>query len=210
MQSGSVIWKFKSTGIQAFPKGEFAGNPVIAGGMVFAGARDYNLYAIDIKTGRCNWMKSFPKGWAFPLTLNDSVLLVGTSEDRTLYAFDIRTGVEEWKTEAGFNIFGGVALQGKNGCFSTLAGKLTSIDLSTGKINWTIESESYLQNHKAYLKEEGHFRDDIARIIRTSVDLMEMYGKLGGVFSTPVISEGKLVVAGYDGWIYCYSIVPVK
>lgn len=210
IQTGQVIWKFKSTGKQFFPKGEFAGNPVTAGGMVFAGARDYNLYAIDIKTGTCNWMKSFPKGWSFPLTVNDSVLLVGTSEDRTLFALDIRTGIELWKTDAGFNIFGGVAISGKNGCFSTLAGKLTGVDLSTGKINWTLDSDGFLQNHLHYMKENGHFRDDISKIIRTPLDLMDMYKKLGGVFSTPVIYIDKLIVTGYDGWIYCYSITPSK
>jgi outer membrane protein assembly factor BamB len=209
-QTGNFLWKFRSAGIYSFPKGEFAGNPVAAGGMVFAGARDYNLYGVDVKTGRCNWMKQFPKGWAFPLTVYDSVLYAGTSEDHQLFAFDIRSGKELWKADAGFNIFGSMIIEKKTGIFGTLAGKVMAIDLVSGKFLWTVDLEGFTKNQKIYLKEDGKYRDDIGDVVRTPNDLLKMYERLGGIFGSPVVYEDKLVVAGYDGWVYCFTINPNK
>ena len=133
-QTGSLAWKFKTTGKYSFPKGEVMGNPVVVSGMVLAGARDNNLYAIDVRDGYCNWIKSFPFGLALPVTVNDSVVYVGISDDRKLFALDIRSGREIWAADAGFNIFGGCAIGKKMGYFGTLAGKVHGIDLTTGKI----------------------------------------------------------------------------
>src|SRR5687768_9398313 len=83
-ENGSLIWQFKTTGHRYFPRGEINGSPVIHRDKVIFGARDYNLYALDLEAGYCHWMKTFPQGWALPVTANDSVLYVGTSDDRML------------------------------------------------------------------------------------------------------------------------------
>jgi hypothetical protein len=173
--------------------------------MVMAGARDYNFYAVDALGGHCNWMKQFPKGWAIPATLNDSVVYVGTSDDRQLFALDVRTGREIWRADAGFNIFGGCAIGNRTGYFGTLAGKVYGIDLTNGRITWTIELEGYTANHLAWLKPDDSYRDDIRRLIKTPIDMLVMYRQLGGVFGSPAIGGKRLVVAGYDGWVYCFQ-----
>jgi eukaryotic-like serine/threonine-protein kinase len=205
IKTGNLVWKFKTTGKNSFPKGEVTGNPVVAGGMVIAGARDYNLYALDVRGGFTNWMKQFPSGWALPVTLNDSVIYVGTSDDRTLFAYDLHTGGEVWRADAGFNVFGGCAIGGKMGYFGTLAGKVHGIDLTTGKVAWTIKLDSYKSNHLSWLKADDTYRADITKLIRTPLDVLAMYRDLGGVFGTPALDIEHIVVAGYDGWVYCYS-----
>lgn len=205
-QNGSLIWKFKTTGRFSFPKGEVSGNPVYAGGMIIAGARDYNIYALDVKTGTCNWMKTFPKGWAFPVTVKDSVVYVGTSDDRSLYCLDLRSGNELWKADAGFNVFGNITTIGDYGILGNLAGKLMIFDLKNEKLLAGFELDSYKKNGKKYLKENDKFRDDIGKILKTPYDMLKMYQDLGGIFGSPVFVGDKAVVAGYDGWVYCFSI----
>jgi outer membrane protein assembly factor BamB len=208
IKTGTLEWKFKSTGNYIFPKGEFMGNPVVASGMVFSGARDFNFYAVDQRGGYANWMKQFPQGWALPVTANDSILYVGTSDDRALYAYNIISGKEMWKTQAGFNILGGCAFGKTTGYFATLSGKVIGIDLKTGKIIWTIESESYKKNHLTYLNPDDSYRNDVGKLIKTPLDMLEMYRQLGGVFGKPAAAGDQMIVAGYDGWIYCYSKSP--
>ncbi len=203
--SGTLLWKFKTTGNHAFPDGEIAGNPVAAAGMIIFGARDYSLYAVDVRTGTCNWHRQFPYGWSLPVTVNDSVLYVGTSDDRTLFALDIRTGAEVWKRKTGFNVLGGVAVNGLSGYFGTLAGKIIALDLTNGTPIWYTDLDSYSANYSNWMKDGGAFRDDIGKIIRTPLDMIRMYEDLGGVFCTPSLVEDKLIVAGYDGWVYCLS-----
>ncbi len=205
IRTGNLAWKFKTTGKYSFPKGEVTGSPVVAGGMVFAGARDNNLYAVDMRGGYCNWMKQFPAGWALPITVNDSVIYVGTSDDRSFFAFDIRTGTQLWRAPLGFNIFGGCAIGKKMGYVATLAGKVHGVDLTTGEIAWTIELDSYIANHLKWLKKNDTYRADISKLIGTPSDMLVMYGQLGGIFGTPAVDIDHLVVAGYDGWVYCFS-----
>jgi outer membrane protein assembly factor BamB len=205
IKTGNLVWKFKTTGNYGFPKGEVSGNPVVIGGNVFVGTRDYNLYAVDVRGGFSNWLKQFPLGWGLPVTANDSVIYVGTSDDRVLMALDNRTGMEYWKIDAGFNVLGGMAIGSEMGYFGTLAGKLKGIDLRTGKVKWTIELDSYLANRTKWLKEKDAFRSDIGQLVRTPLDMLRMYKDLGGIFSKPATFENKIVVAGYDGWIYCFS-----
>jgi len=204
-RTGNLVWKFKTTGNAFFPKGEVMGDPVVAGGIVLAAARDFNLYAIDVKGGHCNWLKQFPKGWALPVTFNDSIIYVGASDDRTLFALDIFSGREIWKADAGFNVFGGCALGSKIGYFGTLAGKVHGVDLTTGKILWTIELDGYKTHHLTWLKPDDSYREDIGSLIRTPLDMLRMYRELGGIFGTPAVEGERLVVAGYDGWVYCFA-----
>ncbi len=205
LHTGSLVWKFKSTGNAYFPKGEVMGNPVTVYGMVIAGARDYNLYAVDGRGGFCNWMKTFPAGWALPITVNDTVVYAGTSDDRTLFAFHAVNGSEIWKTDAGFNIMGGMAIGKYFGYFGTLAGKLHAIDLRTGKIAWTVQTDSYSNNSQKWLKPDDKYRDDIGKLIKTPPGILNLYRDLGGIFGKPALSGNRIIFAGYDGWIYCFK-----
>jgi outer membrane protein assembly factor BamB len=205
INTGSLAWKFKTTGRYSFPKGEVMGNPVIAGGTVIFGARDYNLYAVDTRGGFCSWMKQFPYGWALPVTVNDSVVYVGTSDDRTIYAFNIQTGQEVWKAPIGFNVLGGCAVGKKVGYFCTLAGKVNGLDLATGQLLWSLELDSYKANHLKWLKPDDSYLDNIGKLIKSPTEILSIYKDLGGIFGTPALGVDQLVVAGYDGWVYCFS-----
>jgi len=76
----------KSLGQRFFPKGEMQFSPVVAGGIVLTGSRDFNLYAIDAEKGYCRWNKQYPRGWAPVITAthHDSAVLAGTSDDKVL------------------------------------------------------------------------------------------------------------------------------
>ena len=205
INTGSLVWKFKTTGKYSFPRGEVTGNPVVARGMVFAGARDYNFYAIDQRGGYVNWMKQFPYGWSLPVTVNDSAIYVGTSDDRSLCAFDIRSGREYWRCGPLFNIFGGCVVGNQQAVFGTLAGKVYAVNLTTGKVVWTIELDSYKANHLKWLKADDSYRDDMASLISTPHDMLKMYEQLGGIFGAPAMETFNMVVGCYDGTIYCFS-----
>ena len=201
-QTGALHWKFKSTGQRFFPKGEVMGNPVAAKGLVMVGTRDFNFYAIDENSGYCHWIKTFPKGWALPITPNDSVIYLGTSDDRQLLAIDIVSGKVHWKADAFFNIFGGMAQGRTMGYFGTLKGQLLGVDLKTGAVKWTFTNDASRTHQANYFKVTGDYRDDIGRLLPFPEDQLNMYQQLGAVFSTPALSDDLLVVTCYDGTVY--------
>lgn len=202
-QTGLLIWKFKSTGQLYFPKGEVMGNPVAVGNIVFVGTRDFNFYAIDVNGGYCRWMKTFSRGWALPVTPNDSVIYLGTSDDRELLALDAKTGNLHWKLDAKFNIFGGLARSNSMGYFGTLMGKLMAIDLKVGTVKWTWSTEGYDTNKKLYFKNDDTYRDDIGDILGTGDNVLRMYYNLGAIFSKPTVTNDAIYLTSADGYIYC-------
>lgn len=203
-QSGALIWKFKTVGHRYFPNGEVMGNPVVSKNQVFIGARDYNFYAIEVNTGYCHWNKQFPKGWALSATiLKDSILYLGTSDDYVMIAMDPRFGTESWRTVVKYNIFGGMALSESMGYVGTLMGKVFGIDLKTGAVKWTFEGEGYKNNKKRFFDKDDKHPESVLAKFDNFDEVLKMYHDLGGIFSTPVVTDDQLLFAGADGYIYC-------
>ena len=203
--TGALIWKFKSTGHRFFPRGEVTGNPVVVDGSVLVGARDYNFYAIDVNGGYCRWLKQFPKGWALPVTPKGTTIYLGTSDDRQLLAIDPGSGEVQWTMNAGFNIFGGCALDDTKGYLGTLIGKVICFELGTGTVRWSFYVDGYRENHLKYFKPDDSYRDDIGTIIRSNEDILGLYYDVGAVFSTPALWNGRVIVTSTDGTIYCLA-----
>jgi outer membrane protein assembly factor BamB len=201
--TGELDWKFKSVGHYYFPKGEFQGSPVAHGSLVFVGARDFNLYALNKEMGFCHWNKSFTRGWALANVVYDTTLYIGTSDDRLLIAARPSSGREYWKTNLSFNIFGKIAVADTIGYVGTLMGKLFSIDVRNGTILSTFATDGYEANHLKYFKPDDSFRDDIFEIVKSDEAFIDVEYEIGAFFSTPAISGEFLIVTSADGTVCC-------
>jgi outer membrane protein assembly factor BamB len=206
-RDGSLVWRFKSVGQRFFPRGEMQFSPTVAGGIVFVGSRDFNLYAIDAEKGYCRWNKQYPRGWAPVITRTpgDSSVLVGTSDDKVLLSLRCEDGKELWRADVRFNVFGACALS-EGMCYTaTLMGKLYGIDLRTGRIAWAVGTESYKRNGAKYLKADDSYRDDIHSIIHTQEEYLAALNDMGAIYSSPAIDGQHIVVSSTEGTIYCWT-----
>ncbi|WP_234425718.1 protein kinase domain-containing protein [Streptomyces kebangsaanensis] len=82
-------WAFRTGGI-------VDSSPVVAGGVVYVGSSDYNLYAVDAATGKRHW--AFPTSNAVMYSspaVADGTVYVG-SRNHNLYAVDAATGKQRW------------------------------------------------------------------------------------------------------------------
>lgn len=200
--NGQLIWKFKSVGHQYFPMGEMQGSPAAAFGTVLIGSRDYNFYALNANLGYAKWNKKFEAGWALSASVKDTVVYVGTSDDRILLALDLRNGQELWRRDVKFNIFGGCAFTNKMVYVGTIWGKLFGLDQKTGDIRWVFETDGYRTNKSRYYKPDDTFRDDIGKILRSPAEFIGAEYKMGGIFSTPAISNKWMIVTTTEGMVY--------
>lgn len=206
---GQLIWKFKSIGHRYFPNGEMQFSPVVANGLVFTSGRDYNLYALDAEKGYAHWNRVFPRGWApviTPSPANDSVVYIGTSDDYLVLCLNSINGRELWKANVKFNVFGACSFRGDTGYASTLMGKCFSFNRKTGELLEQFTSDSYREHRLEYFKPDDTFRDDIFSILHSNEDLIEAEYKVGGFYSTPVITGEYLLLSSTDGTLYCYSL----
>ena len=203
ISDGSLIWKFKTVGQMYFPKGEVQGSPSLSDDLIFIGARDYNFYAIDKKKGYCHWNKVFKKGWVLTSMINDTALYIEGADERIISAVNPQTGKEYWKRDMEFLMFGRPAFSGTFLYTGTTIGKLHAMDKLTGNEVWTFSTDGYLNNRMKYFKDDDSYRDDIYSIIKSNEQFLEVEMELGGIFSTPVITNGYLVFTSTEGIVYC-------
>ena len=201
--TGELIWRFKTIGHRYFPVGEVQGSPSVFKELVFIGARDYNVYALDQNKGFSHWNKAFTNGWGLSNNIHDTVLFTGSADERVLIASDPETGREYWKRNMEFLVFGNNAYSENMLYLGTTNGKLHGIKKTTGETIWSFETETYQENRYKYFKPDDSYRDDIYSIIRSNEEFLDVECELGGIFSTPVISEGLILFTSTNGKLYC-------
>jgi len=89
----------------------------------------------------------------------------------------------------------------------TTIGKLHGIDLKTGEKIWTYATDGYKANHLKYFRVDDSYRDDIYSIIKSNEHFLAVEEELGGIFSSPALSEGYLVFTSTEGAVYCLKKV---
>jgi outer membrane protein assembly factor BamB len=201
--NGSLLWKFKTIGHRFFPKGEVQGSPAVTKGLVIIGARDYNVYALDQNKGFSHWNKAFRLGWVLMNTVHDSVVHMAGADERVLIAVQPATGVEYWKKKMEFLVFGNNAYSETMMYVGTTIGKLHGINAKTGDKVWTFNTDGYQANRLKYFKEDDSYRDDIYTTVKSSEHFLEVEYELGGIFSTPAITNEKIVFTTTEGTVYC-------
>lgn len=203
ISTGELKWKFKTVGHKYFPKGEVQGSPSTFKNLVFIGARDYNVYAIDQEKGFCHWNKAFTRGWGLCNNINDSTLYIGSADERVLISAIPESGKENWRKNMEFLVFGNNAYSENMMYVGTTIGKFHGIDIKTGNNRWSFETESYILNRSKYFKPDDSYRDDIYSIIKSNEHFLEVECELGGIFSTPAITENQIIFSSTNGTIYC-------
>lgn len=203
ISDGSLLWKFKTVGHMYFPIGEVQGSPSLREDLVYIGARDYNFYALDKEKGYCHWNKVFKKGWVLTSILNDTVLYLEGADERIISAVNPLTGKEYWKRDMEFLMFGRPAFSKTMLYTGTTIGKLHAMNKLTGIEVWTFSTDGYKNNRLKYFNDDDSYRDDIYSIIKSNEHFLEVEMELGGIFSTPAISNGYLVIASTEGIVYC-------
>ncbi|UEG51281.1 PQQ-binding-like beta-propeller repeat protein [Ferruginibacter lapsinanis] len=203
-KTGDLAWKFKSVGYKYFPKGEMQGTPLVVNDVIVVGSRDYNLYGINKTGGYCEWNRKFPKGWAMGSpAFNNSVVFVGTSDDYEMHAIDPATGLSKWKTNVKFNIFGSTSFTRSMLYFGTLMGKLFALDEKTGNIEWSFSTPGYKKNRSTFFTDRDELKENIfGTVIKKNEDFLSMYITLGGIFSTPAITDDQIIFTSLDGNMY--------
>ena len=139
----------------------------------YVGSRDYNLYALDARTGRLRWKFFDTDSWIVSSpAVSGGTIYVGGSDSHRFYAIDERTGAKMWEYHAPSNVFTSPAVSGDTvyfGCGdiyrSKSPGYVFALDAGTGKERWQFKVE-------------------------------------GNVYSSPVLDGGVLYFGSEDGNLY--------
>jgi len=233
--TGKEKWNFKTAGETRFtapgihggtPRTEmmadvfdmFLSSPVIAGGAVYFGSGDHNVYALDIETGALRW--TFRTGnvvHASPAVSN-GVVFIG-SWDRNMYAINAATGKEIWKFQTGndtviynqIGIASSAAVAGGVVYFGCRDGHFYAVDAKTGaqkwshdnKMGWVIASPA-VRNGIVYFPTSDGTRfkalDAATGALKYSVENKAVS------FSSPAVVNDVVYFGSSDGWLHAVDI----
>jgi len=184
-----VKWKFHT-------HGEVNSSPAIAGGVIFVGSDDGNLYAIDQQTGAQKWQFATKSRIPSSPAVSRGIVYF-SSYDGTFYAVDAASGKLVWKfRNPGERRFAATHLHGSipvgetmpdpfdvylsspvvwNGAvyFGSGDGNIYSLDAATGSLRWKFQT------------------GDV-------------------VHASPAIADGRLYIGSWDSYFYALDALTGK
>jgi eukaryotic-like serine/threonine-protein kinase len=228
---GRLKWQYKTAGEHRFtapgihgaapstemmpdPYDTFLSSPAVAGGLVYFGSGDSNVYALDAASGSLRWkVQTGNVVHSSPAVWHDTVY-VG-SWDSYLYALNAETGAVKWKFKTGddeqnhnqVGIASSPAVADGAVFFGCRDGHLYAVDAVTGKerwnhdnkMGWIIASPAVLDGVVYFPTSDGtKFK---ALEAKTGKLLYELMNKTIA-FSSPAVAAGVVYFGTFDGWVH--------
>jgi eukaryotic-like serine/threonine-protein kinase len=227
--TGALVWKFTTAGERRFsgkhlhgaepaaevmpdPFDVFLSSPAIAGGLVYFGSGDGNVYALDAATGTLRW--KFHTGdvvHASP-AVAAGTLYVG-SWDSYFYALDAASGRERWRFKTGEdpNINNQVGIQSSavvaDGVvyFGCRDSHVYALDAASGAQRWAFSTgESWVISSPAVRDGKVYFATSDSGLVQaldaaTGAPVFALSFKRWPFFSSPSLAGGFLYIGSEQG-----------
>ena len=200
-QTGAVIWIYTKA------DGFFLAKAAEADGVVYAPCNDGSLYALD-NYGNLLW--KFDTGhylWSQPQIVDDVIYL--GSMDHFVYAIS-KDGEEIWSKELGGAIVASPKVNAEANALyiGSMDNQMVALDLSTGNILWTYDTESSLWGESLLVENTLYFADSGGQIYALDVetgDAIWMTEYSGNVIGGLAPMEDGFVMATEEGVVKAFN-----
>jgi outer membrane protein assembly factor BamB/tRNA A-37 threonylcarbamoyl transferase component Bud32 len=190
------IWVFQC-------EDEIRGTPHYAGGMLYAGCYDNNLYALDGANGEFQWKYATDGGVVSRPTTIDDVVFFG-SEDKCLHAVHARTGKMVWiyPTEGRIRSSGrlsdGYVFIGSDDKY------LHAINQANGRNIWRFDAGDEIRSSPFVMNDLLYFGTEGGELICTNFqgDAKWRFKAKRGITSSPWVQDNMVFFNSMDGFMY--------
>jgi len=180
--------------------GSVDSSPAVAGGVVYVGSADGNVYALDAASGTKKWAYQTRGEIGSSPAVAGGVVYVG-SEDGTLYALDATSGTKKWAYHTGNFVGSSPAVVGGMVYVGSHDGTLYALEATTGARKWTywtrgpMFSSPEVANGVVYV---GASWGNVYALDAASGTQKWSY-HTGGIDSSPAVVNGVVYVSCIDG-----------
>ncbi len=195
-------------------------SPVVVSGVVYVGATDHNVYAIDAGSGEKKWTFQTGSSVNSSATVIDGVVYV-SSQDGNVYAIDAQSGEKKWAFQAGNSassspggpppppvsssptVVGGVVYVG------SLDTNVYAIDAQSGQKKWSFQTGFFVVSSPAVadgVVYVGSFDHNVYAIDARSGEKKWSFQTGDIVHSSPVVVDGVVCVGSFDGDVYAFGL----
>ena len=184
-----VKWKFHTDG-------RVFSSPAVAGGVVYAGSSDGNLYAVDLQSGSLKWKFPTNSRVASSPAVDGGVVFFA-SYDGNFYAVDTATGKKKWSFKtAGERRFAGKHLHGSAPIAETMPDPFDFFLSSPTIVNGSVYFGSGDGNIYALDEADG--------------TLKWKFQTGDVVHASPAIADGTLFIGSWDSYFYALDAATGK
>jgi eukaryotic-like serine/threonine-protein kinase len=196
------IWKFAC-------EDEIRSTPVVHKGVVYVGAYDNNLYAVNAKDGSFKWKFATEGGIVGePGIAPDENYIIFGSEDSNLYAIDMRTGKIQWTFQTGKPIRCSPNVQHGHVFFGSDDGNMYAVRLNSGRLLWKFDAAAPVRSRPAVTSERIIVCSESGDVI--GIDLAGAvkwrFKAKRAVTSTPAIVDDIAFFGSQDWHVYAVDV----
>ncbi len=130
--SGTIRWRLKA-------KRAITSSPIISQGIVFFGSVDWNIYALDAKSGWIIWRTRLGKASISSPSLAETYLFTG-STDGNIVCLDIRSGKEVWHYGCEHQVTGSPIIYKDSVYCGSVDGYLYCLEYRSGRLRWKFQT----------------------------------------------------------------------
>jgi len=197
-----ALWRFKC-------EDEVRSSPAVHKGVLYVGAYDNNLYAINTADGTFKWKHPADKSIvSSPAVADVENLILFGSVDQFLYALDARVGQVHWTAPTGGPVQSSPRVAHGHVFFGSDDGNVYAVRLSTGRVQWKWPAGAPVRS-KPLVTDEiivvGMESGDVAALDLSGQMLWRFRAKRG-VTSSPVAHEGIVYFGSLDWQVYALDI----
>lgn len=192
------IWQFKC-------EDEIRGKAAVSGNMIFVGAYDNNLYALNSETGEFVW--KFPAsdsiGGSTPFVYEDNIFI--GSVDKHLYSIQRRTGRQNWRFATKGSIYSSPVVRYDHVFFGSDDGHFYALEIAQGRSKWkanayaAVRSTAFVDEERIFFGTEGGYIFCVE--IASGKTKWQAQAKRN-VTSSPAVADEIVFVGSLDGTVY--------
>ena len=176
----------------------------VADGVIYVGAQDAHVYAVDADTGAEVWRyRTDSNVVTTPAILDDLVYVA--SFDNNVYALDIDTGVLRWKYETGDSVWSSPAVADGTVFVGSNDDHLYALDALTGELRWKYETGESIPGSPTVVDGKVYFNsydDHVYALDAASGELHWRFEIGQGALSKPLVAEGLVFIGSWDERLY--------
>jgi outer membrane protein assembly factor BamB/tRNA A-37 threonylcarbamoyl transferase component Bud32 len=195
-----AIWQFAC-------EDEVRSSPFIHEGVLYVGAYDNNLYALNIETGKFLWKYAAEGGVASSPCVADGKVFFGT-EDRVLYAVNAETGRLAWTCPTKGRIYSSPRAQFGHVFIGSDDRHLYAVNVTSGRVAWSFEAEAAVRSTPAVGSDAIYFGDEGGSVYAVGVNgqLIWRFRGRQAVTSSPLLTKDLVYVGSQDWYVYALDL----
>ncbi len=197
-----ALWKFQC-------EDEVRSSPVVHRGVVYVGAYDNNLYAINAEDGSFRWKYPAADGIASsPVVAEDENLVLFGSLDHLLYAVDTRVGQLSWTVATEGPVQSSARIAHGHVFFGSDDGHLYAVRLATGRVQWKWWGGAPIRSRPLVTDEMivvGLESGDVAGV-DLSGQMVWRFKAKRAVTSSPIEHDGLVFFGSMDWHVYALDL----